>query len=68
MVYNLELGLLTPPLGLNLFVSSGMTGFALSRVVRAVIPFIVAMVFMLALITYFPDVSTFLPDLLSKTP
>jgi C4-dicarboxylate transporter DctM subunit len=68
MVYNLELGLLTPPLGLNLFVSSGMTGFALSRVVRAVIPFIVAMIILLVLFTYVPAISTFLPDLLSKTP
>jgi C4-dicarboxylate transporter DctM subunit len=68
MVYNLELGLLTPPLGLNLFVSSGMTGFALSRVVRAVIPFIIAMLLLLILFTYVPIISTFLPDLLSKTP
>ncbi|MHB8708396.1 MAG: TRAP transporter large permease, partial [Desulfuromonadales bacterium] len=43
MIYNLELGLLTPPLGLNLFVASGMTGFDLNRVVRSVIPFITAM-------------------------
>jgi C4-dicarboxylate transporter, DctM subunit len=68
MVYNLELGLLTPPLGLNLFVASGMTGLPLSRVVRSVIPFIIAMLILLVLFTYVPIISTFLPDLLSKTP
>ncbi len=68
MIYNLELGMLTPPLGLNLFVSSGMTGFELSRVVRAVVPFIVAMLVLLVLFTYLPQLTTWLPDLLSKAP
>jgi C4-dicarboxylate transporter DctM subunit len=68
MIYNLELGMLTPPLGLNLFVSSGMTGFELSRVVRAVLPFITAMIVLLIFFTFIPQLSTWLPDLLSKTP
>lgn len=66
MIYNLELGMLTPPLGLNLFVASGMTGFSLGRVVRSVVPFILAMLALLVLYTYVPQISTFLPDLLSK--
>jgi C4-dicarboxylate transporter DctM subunit len=65
MIFNLELGLLTPPLGLNLFVASGMTGFPLSRVVKAVIPFIIAMFSLLIVYTYFPVFSTWLPNLLS---
>jgi len=68
MIYNLELGMLTPPLGLNLFVASGMTGFPLSRVVRASIPFIIAMFIMLLFYTYVPSFSTWLPDLLSAAP
>jgi C4-dicarboxylate transporter DctM subunit len=68
MIFNLELGLLTPPLGLNLFVAAGMTGFPLSRVVKAVIPFIIAMFSLLIVYTYLPIFSTWLPDLLSKTP
>jgi C4-dicarboxylate transporter DctM subunit len=68
MIFNLELGLLTPPLGLNLFVASGMTGFPLSRVVKAVIPFIIAMFSLLIVYTYMPIFSTWLPNLLSKTP
>lgn len=68
MIYNLELGMLTPPLGLNLFVASGMTGFDLSRVVRSVIPFILAMLALLVLYTFVPQLSTWLPDLLGNTP
>ncbi len=68
MIYNLELGMLTPPLGLNLFVSSGMTGFPLSRIVKSCIPFIIAMFVMLIVYTYIPIFSTWLPDLLSGTP
>ncbi|MCM2358860.1 MAG: TRAP transporter large permease subunit [Geobacteraceae bacterium] len=65
MIFNLELGMLTPPLGLNLFVSSGMTGFPLSRVVKASMPFIIAMIILLLFYTYVPFFSTWLPDLLS---
>jgi C4-dicarboxylate transporter DctM subunit len=68
VIVNLELGMLTPPLGLNLFVSSGMTGWKLDRVVRATIPFMVSMLVYLIAVTYVPKLSTFLPELLSKTP
>jgi C4-dicarboxylate transporter DctM subunit len=68
VIVNLELGMLTPPLGLNLFVSSGMTRWPLDRVVRATAPFIVTMAFYLLIVTYIPKLSLFLPELLSKTP
>jgi TRAP-type C4-dicarboxylate transport system permease large subunit len=45
-----------------------MTGFPLSRVIKAVIPFIIAMFALLIVYTYFPIFSTWLPNLLSKTP
>jgi C4-dicarboxylate transporter DctM subunit len=68
MIFNLELGLLTPPLGLNLFVASGMTGFPLSRIIKSVIPFLIAMFVLLAVYTYIPAFSTWLPNLLSAAP
>jgi len=68
MIFNLELGMLTPPLGLNLFVASGMTRFPLSRVVKASMPFIIAMFVLLIFFTYIPFFSTWLPDLLSAAP
>ena len=55
MIYNLELGMLTPPLGLNLFVASGMTRFPLGRVVKAVIPFIIAMFITAGRLYLYPD-------------
>jgi C4-dicarboxylate transporter DctM subunit len=68
MIVNLELGMLTPPLGLNLFVSAGMTGWKLERVVKASVPFMVSMLVYLLVVTYVPKLSTFLPTLLSSTP
>lgn len=67
MIVNLELGMLTPPLGLNLFVSAGMTGFPLERVVKSVIPFMLSMLVFLLVITFVPTVSTILPAMLSNT-
>jgi C4-dicarboxylate transporter DctM subunit len=63
MIVNLELGMITPPLGLNLFVSAGMTGWKLERVVRASVPFMVSMLAYLVVVTYVPKLSTFLPAL-----
>jgi C4-dicarboxylate transporter DctM subunit len=68
MIFNLELGMLTPPLGLNLFVASGMTKYPLGRVVKATMPFIIAMFILLIIYTYIPIFSTWLPDLLSAAP
>lgn len=67
MIFNLELGMLTPPLGLNLFVAAGMTGFPLSRIIKAAMPFIIAMLLLLIIYTYIPFFSTWLPNLLSTT-
>jgi C4-dicarboxylate transporter DctM subunit len=66
MIVNLELGMLTPPLGLNLFVSAGMTGIPLERVVRSTLPFMLSMLAFLLVITYVPAVSTFLPEFLGN--
>jgi len=67
MIVNLELGMLTPPLGLNLFVSAGMTGYPLERVVRSTLPFMLSMLVFLLVITFVPSISTILPQVLSHT-
>lgn len=61
MVVNMEIGLITPPTGLNLFVTSAVTGMPLTRTVAAVAPWLVVMVLFLILVTYVPFVSLALP-------
>ena len=64
MVVNMEIGMITPPVGLNLFVTSGITGMSLLAVVRAAFPWLMILLVFLILITYIPAISTFLPNLL----
>ena len=61
MVVNMEIGMITPPIGLNLFVTSGITGMSLARVVRAAMPFVAVLMVFLVLVTYVPWISTALP-------
>ena len=63
MVVNMEIGLITPPVGLNLFVTSGITGMSLLQVVRAALPWLGILLIFLILVTYIPALSTFLPNL-----
>ena len=63
MVLNLVIGLTTPPLGVCLFVSSGIAGISLERISRAIIPFIVAAIVVLLLVTYIPALSMWIPHL-----
>ena len=64
MVLMIEFGFLTPPFGLNLFVSMGMSGQSLTRVAAAVAPFLVVLFACIMLITFVPQISLFLPNLL----
>jgi len=64
MVVNMEIGLITPPVGLNLFVTSGITGMSILEVVKAALPWLCILLIFLILVTYVPIISTFLPDLL----
>ncbi|NJM10712.1 MAG: TRAP transporter large permease [Synechococcaceae cyanobacterium SM1_2_3] len=64
MVVNMEIGMITPPVGLNLFVTSGVTGMPLWEVVKAAMPWLMIMLTFLIIITYIPQVSLFLPRLL----
>ena len=60
MVVNMELGMITPPVGLNLFVVSGITGEKVEKVIKGVIPFYVIFVVVLVLIILFPQISLYL--------
>jgi len=59
---NMELGMLTPPVGLNLFVASGITGLPIKEVVKSVMPWFVVLLIGLLLITYIPEISLWLPQ------
>ncbi len=61
MVVNMEIGMITPPIGLNLFVTSGITGMSLTQVVRAAAPFVMVLLLFLVIVTYVPVLSTFVP-------
>ena len=61
MVVNMEIGMITPPVGLNLFVTSGVAGMPMMAVVRAALPFLAVLFVFLIMITYIPAISTFLP-------
>ncbi|MDH5531435.1 MAG: TRAP transporter large permease subunit [Paracoccaceae bacterium] len=61
MVVNMEIGMITPPVGLNLFVTSGVAGMSMMRVVRAALPFLAVLFVFLIIITYVPFISTWLP-------
>ncbi|PJK28742.1 TRAP transporter large permease [Minwuia thermotolerans] len=61
MVVNMEIGMITPPVGLNLFVTSGVAGMPMMAVVRAALPWLGILFLFLILVTYVPWLSTFLP-------
>ena len=62
MVVNMEIGMITPPVGLNLFVTSGVAGMPMMDVVRAALPFLAVLFVFLIIVTYVPVLSTFLPN------
>ncbi|TQS73081.1 TRAP transporter large permease [Rhodobacteraceae bacterium] len=61
MVVNMEIGMITPPVGLNLFVTSGVAGMSIMNVVKAAAPFLAVLFVFLIMITYIPALSTWLP-------
>ena len=63
MVVNMEIGMITPPVGLNLFVTAGVAGMSMLNVVKAAAPWLGIMFIFLIIVTYVPEVSTWLPTL-----
>ena len=66
MILNLVLGLLTPPVGLVLYVLSSVTGSSVQTVTRGTVPFLIPLLITLLIITFVPAFSLWLPGLLSK--
>ena len=65
MVVNLALGLITPPVGVNLFTGCGVAGIPLSAMIKKIWPFVIAVFAVLMLITYVPAISMLLPNLMA---
>jgi C4-dicarboxylate transporter DctM subunit len=68
MTINMELGMITPPVGLNLYVASGMAKMGLTDVTKAAAPWILVVTAVLLLVTYVPQISLWLPHLLYGAP
>ncbi|MEM6373574.1 MAG: TRAP transporter large permease, partial [Pseudomonadota bacterium] len=64
MVVNMEIGMITPPVGLNLFVTSGVANMPMMSVVKAALPFTAVLFVFLILVTYVPVISIWLPTLM----
>ncbi len=64
MVVNMEIGMIPPPVGLNLFVTSGVANMPMMNVVKAALPFTVVLFIFLLMVTYIPVISTWLPTLM----
>jgi C4-dicarboxylate transporter DctM subunit len=64
MTVNMEIGMITPPVGLNLFVTSGITGMSIMEVVRAALPWLSVLLVFLVIVTYVPILSLWLPGMM----
>jgi len=60
MITTLGVGFITPPLGLNLFVVSGLTGESILRIAKRAVPFVISMLAVVLLIAFVPETTTFL--------
>jgi len=63
---NIGIGMITPPFGLDIFVASSTLNKPVITIIRGILPFLLVNIFVLLIITYIPEVSTFLPSLITK--
>ncbi len=61
MVLNMEIGLVSPPVGLNLFVTAGVADMTMEQVIRAALPWLMVLLSVLMVVTYVPSISLALP-------
>ena len=66
IVVIVEIGLISPPVGMNLFVIQSLTGRDLLYLARAALPFFLVMVIMVALLIAFPELATYLPQQMTR--
>ena len=64
MIVNLMIGVVTPPVGVVLYVTSNVAKVSANRVIKATMPFLIPLFIVLMLITYVPVLTNFLPNLL----
>ncbi len=64
MTVNLAIGMITPPVGVNLYVACGISKLTLGQISKAVVPFLIASLIVLLLLTYIPDIILWLPRLM----
>ena len=64
MVINMQIGLITPPVGLNLFVTAGVAKMPLEETIKAALPWLAVLLAMLLVITFIPWISLVIPNLL----
>ena len=62
MTFNLAIGMITPPVGVDLFVAQSISGLSLETISKAAVPFLISLLTVLALISIFPQLITFLPS------
>lgn len=65
LTVNLAIGFCTPPLGVNLFVASGVSGLSIEKIAKSILPYFIVMIILLLLISYVPAVSLTLPRLIT---
>jgi C4-dicarboxylate transporter DctM subunit len=61
LMINLELALITPPVGMNIFVIKGISNAPLAEVIRGIVPYVGLLVLGLFIVWLFPDLSLWLP-------
>jgi C4-dicarboxylate transporter, DctM subunit len=63
LTINMEIGLITPPVGLNLYVINGITpNVSLPTILKGALPFVIIMMLSIVLFSIFPEIVTWLPD------
>jgi C4-dicarboxylate transporter DctM subunit len=65
LIMNLAIGLVTPPVGVVLFVCCNIAKVSIGRISKAIVPLLIAMVIVLILVSYVPQITMFLPNLVS---
>jgi C4-dicarboxylate transporter DctM subunit len=65
MMVNMEVGLCHPPVGLNLYVGSSIAKMGISELTIAVLPWLATMIVFLLMVTYWPALSLWLPNLVA---
>ncbi len=64
VVYGILIGIATPPVGIGLYIMVGVAGISFEQITRAVAPYLVPLIIALFVITYWPDLTVWLPTLI----